>query len=403
MIAATAAILLAIPSTPAIHTLSNGATICLVPEQNSNGYAAQILVRSGSAYQSVETDGVHHLIEHLLFRPGNGEIQATAESNGSWMNGTTFREVSRFYVAGPASNWREGLNQLIKLIASKGISEDKLSIEKRIILEEIAIQDLDPDSAMDRELWSKAFGESPWALRTSGSPSGIERLSFEEVKTALNDHYTGENIVLVVTGSFDPTGALQIAEQLNALPRGKRMSPPSFPDIEFGRTAATSSYDTERVGFGFLAPGIGGINYSAVRIAIESIAGRYGTIADSQLVSRVFFGPSESGSLLTISISGQKPAIEIEKEVKEMLRAAPTALTQERFRNAKSAVLANVRATQRLPSAIGFQLGLGILFGDPQFGTKELERVDAVTQEEVVEALRLFSPENAVVLIWSKR
>jgi predicted Zn-dependent peptidase len=403
MIAAAAAIFILVQSTPAIHTLSNGATVCLYPETNSKGYAAQILVRSGSAYQSAETDGVHHLIEHLLFLAGNGEIQVAAEANGSWMNGTTFREVSRFYVAGPASSWEAGLSQLVKLIASARISEDNLSKEKRVVLEEIAIQDLDPDSAMDRELWSKAFGKSPWAMRTSGSLAGIERISFEQASEALKDHYAGENIVLVVTGSFDPEGALRIASHLNELPRGKRMSPPSFPAIAFGRTAATSPYDTERVGFGFFAPGIGSSNYSAVRIAIETIAGRYGFFSDSELVSRVHFGPSESGSLLTVSVSGKKAATEIEKEAIELLRAAPTALTHERYRNAKSAVLANVKATQRQPSSIGFQVGLGVQFGDPQFGTKELERVEAVTHEQVVDALRLFSPENAVVLIWSKR
>lgn len=388
-------------TTPTVKVLDNGVTVIVQPIPNSRTYSMQLFVRAGSAHQQPGEEGVFHLIEHLVFR--SSDAQYRAEMSGSWMNATTYREFTRFIATGPSESWREGLQNLVKLIGSaREISFEALVTETRVVIEEIALQDLDSESAMDRALWKAAYPNSTWSMRTSGERDFIERISRDSIEAAIAKHYTGANMVIVAAGHLRMEEVLAECERLAGFPPGERSNIPLIPEIVPERSVSKTPDGIARVGFGFAAPGINNANYPAFRIAMEALAGRYGLLADAGLRTIMFFGPSEKASLATLVLSGKDEAEDIEKSALQTLRAAATSLTELHFSSAKAIVLSEIRAASKIPDRAAFRIGIGTIFGKPDFFSSEVEAIEHVTIESVKQALEALQPERATVIVWSK-
>jgi predicted Zn-dependent peptidase len=400
IIAAAVAMALSL-SAPTVRVLDNGTTVFVQAMPGAKTYSAQLFVRAGSTYQKAGEEGVFHLIEHLVFR--SSDAQYRAELTGSWMNATTYREFTRYVVMGPSESWKDGLKCLVRLATSvRDVSFESLNTESRVVIEEIALQDLDHEADMDRALWKVVFPSSAWAMRTSGEPASIARMGRSELESAIAKHYTGTNIVIVVAGDVQTEEALEVCEELSRFPRGDHANLPTIPAANAGRSVAKSPAGVARVGLGFVAPGIHDANYAAFRVAIEALAGRYGLLTDAGLRTSVFFGPSEKGWLATFVLSGNDQPEEIERTAMQTLRAAATSLTDLHFSSAKAIVLSEIRAASRAPEKAAFRLGLGAIFGKPDFFASEAETTENVTIESVKQVLETLTPENATVIVWSK-
>lgn len=386
---------------PTIKVLSNGASVIVQTVPNSQAYSAQLFVRAGSAFQSTAQDGVFHLIEHLMFR--STDAQYKAEMSGSWMNATTYREFTCYSVNGPKESWKEGVRNLVKLVNSaQSLSLEALDTEKKVILEEIALQDLDAEAALDRSLWKAAYPNPPWNMRTSGTRESIRNIARDVIESAVSKHYVGANIILVVAGDLNGDEVLQESEDLSGLHKGNRAEVPPIPEPTAGRIVGQAPDGIARVGIGFFAPGIKDANYAAFRVAIECLTGRYGLLSDAGLRTSVFFGPSANGSLVTLIVSGKDDAEEVELSTLQTLRGAAKSLNELHFSNAKSVVLSKTRATFKSPESVAFRIGLGVTLGKTDFFATEGDLIEQVTIESVRQVLNSLQPENAVVMVWRK-
>lgn len=387
---------------PDIKVLGNGMIVMVQPMPEARAYAAQLFVRGGSAYETPQTEGAFHLIEHLAFLTGPGTYSHEAESSGSWMNATTFREFTRYVVSGPAAGWEKGLRSLVSLALRTGVPDAQFDREKRVVLEEIALQDLDPDTSADRAVWAAAFPGSGWGHRTSGGARGVQGLSADSLEQIRQQHYTGTNMVLVVTGNVSPERVHAECVPLGKLPQGNRMVLPPLPRPEATRITADAPVGGARIGIGFSAGGIRADDYSATLLAAEVLAGKHGLLANQGLNARVFFGPSEAGSLLTIVVSGPEDHLDLERLVLQTVRSAPDALEELVLSNARAVLRAQLLARARSPASHGFQLGVGALMREVQFASQELAHLEKVTYCEVVGALKRLDPTNAIVAVWRK-
>ncbi|HET6645592.1 MAG TPA: insulinase family protein, partial [Fimbriimonadales bacterium] len=70
-----------------IATPPNGMAVVAIPISDAKTFSAQLFVRSGSAFEGRSNSGLHHLLEHMLFR--GGAADRVAESAGSFLNATT--------------------------------------------------------------------------------------------------------------------------------------------------------------------------------------------------------------------------------------------------------------------------------------------------------------------------
>ncbi|MCH8275046.1 MAG: insulinase family protein [Armatimonadetes bacterium] len=400
------------PPPPVIlsRTLDNGVRVVAERLPGSTRFSAQVLVRAGSVYETPETNGLNHLLEHMLFRGSSGlasgEADRRAEAAGATLNATTYREVVRFVCDGPNEAWKTGLDVVSLLVAEPALKPEHVRVEKGVVEEEIAYLRSDPARLLNRSLWSRALTGDPLALPTEGEPSALHGLSSQALLDLYRRHYGGENMVVAVVGDFDPSAALELAaERLGSLPRGEAGSPRRFPKFRPGRRAEDSPFRESYAAFAFPAPGLGRpADYAAWEVLAQVLAGQYGRASAAGLEADSFYGPTEAGSLFTVIFSGTPEAEGLEAASLRLLRSlAEAGVTSQEAEDAKRRVAALYGARRRDASHRAFLLSLYTLFATTD-DLKSIEaRIAGVTLEEVNVAARTMSPENAMVVVWRAR
>ena len=84
-----------------IITLENGLRIVLEKGENAKTCGAEIWIASGSGYETPETAGTSHFIEHMIFKGSEKrsalDIAVDMDEVGGHLNAYTAREATCFY------------------------------------------------------------------------------------------------------------------------------------------------------------------------------------------------------------------------------------------------------------------------------------------------------------------
>lgn len=84
-----------------ITTLANGVRVVTDPMPTVESVSMGVWVRAGARFEPLETNGVAHLLEHMMFkgtaRRTAPEIAESIENVGGHINAYTAREVTAYY------------------------------------------------------------------------------------------------------------------------------------------------------------------------------------------------------------------------------------------------------------------------------------------------------------------
>lgn len=353
---------------PMTQVLPNGVTLIVAPIIDSNYVSAQALVRCGSAYETESTSGVFHLLEHLLFRSPAGMTDAKILSNA-----TTYAEFMCIELrSGKTDDFVGTLRTLVD--APKSTSEE-VKKECNIIIEEIAIQESDPRFVSYRNLKKSAFGDSPWSLPSSGIPESVTRLTLSDAMGAYRKAFVGKNLIVVVAGEIEPSQVLkQLGKAFGDIPIGVALKVPVLPNIN--RTSMTD-------GAGFFASGIRNTREFVTAELLAQLV--VASFAKDQ--PRLFFGPSENGSLLALVGDSKR----IDNRILELAENGPG---ESELQQAKQALLRRNEIRSSDPESFALLLGICELFHaeSPQRFDEEISKVTIKELQTI--ALRWRGPRS---------
>jgi zinc protease len=138
----------------ALHraVLDNGLAVLIVENHLSPLTTVLVAVRSGAFTQRPGEQGLAHLYEHLLFRTYGGDPSAfgaaVAELDGTY-NGSTDQEVVTYWVMVPSRRTEQAVEILARLLTRARLGQDDLVEERRVVLDEIARANADPERQAD--------------------------------------------------------------------------------------------------------------------------------------------------------------------------------------------------------------------------------------------------------------
>jgi predicted Zn-dependent peptidase len=243
---------------PVFETLPNGLRIVAVPLPSAHRVATMAMLRVGSRYETVETNGVSHLLEHMLYRgiPGypTAHEQALAfETLGGTLVAATGAESGTIAISCPPESFEATLALFSRVYTEPLL--DGIDVERGIIREEI-LEDLDEDGRLVDDyalLRSTAFPGHPLGYPVVGSVRQIERLDVPDLRKHHERHYVGAGTVIAVAGPIDPDDVVRrVADAFGALPAGEvaQGSPPAPQVAPLVRFVPSSASQTAlRVGF----------------------------------------------------------------------------------------------------------------------------------------------------------
>jgi len=215
------------------HVLSNGMTILCWHNPYLHGVEMGLYLRAGTIYETEETQGISHLLEHLCFR-GLGDLdhetlQRTLNRFGADLEGMTTAEAIVFRLTSLPRYFDGMLELFTKFFAPNFWSPEDIAKEKEIVLRQIEQAEEDFDELVDR-----AWRETPAGVFPQmGSAEAIRALDNDTIWNWQRLVFQPQNACLVLTGNFS-IGMEEAAIEVMAGLENYTSEPPFAQHIPLG-------------------------------------------------------------------------------------------------------------------------------------------------------------------------
>ncbi|MBD3165937.1 hypothetical protein GF324_05025, partial [bacterium] len=216
-------------------TLENGLEVVMMPDGSSPLLSSLVVVRTGSAYETLTSAGATHMLEHMLFRGTEtrtqGEIYDGFDLMGAYYNAQTAKTYTNFILVVPSRHARDAMELHADMILHSTIPADTFEVEKGRVVNELKQSYDRASDRAERFHLQKTYGGTSYAFPTLGTIPGIESMSRETVAEFYHDWYAVNNMVLVLRGNLSFAEMEELAEQVygNESPRTLPERPTSWP------------------------------------------------------------------------------------------------------------------------------------------------------------------------------
>ncbi len=200
-----------------IITFENGLRIVLEQNTNSKTCSLGIWVASGSSYETPETAGTSHFIEHILFRGTKTrsalDIAVEMDEIGGFLNAYTAKENTCFYAHTLSEHMPKALDIVCDMIVNPRLDEDDIELEKGVIKEEIAMYEDSPEDLCADIFYEKVWSGSMLGSNILGTEQTVDSVTKDKLSAHLNKFYVPERTVISIGGNFSKETALEICKK----------------------------------------------------------------------------------------------------------------------------------------------------------------------------------------------
>lgn len=259
-------------------TLSNNIKVVCEHMPYLRSVALGIWVKAGSAYESLELNGISHIIEHMLFKgtttKSAKDIADITTSLGGNLNAFTSKEYTSYYIRTLDKHLDASIELLSDMMIRSVISKEDLEKEKSVILDEIDMYEDSPEDMVHEILQEKVWKNNSHGYIISGDKKTVKSFTREQVLEFKDKYYTGENIVISIAGSFEQDKLIeQLESKFSEIP-SKRNSAilvsPTYTRCDYRKNKdveqahiniaydAITSLSTERYAFSIVNSVLGG-------------------------------------------------------------------------------------------------------------------------------------------------
>ena len=206
--------------------LPNGLTVLSEPYPGVRSIAIGAWVRAASMHERREEMGVSHMLEHLVFKGTRNRsakaIASALESLGGSLDAYTAREHTCFQARVLDEHLAEAADVIADLVFRPSLRAEDLNLERKVVLEEIAMVEDSPDDIVF-ELHNEAlWGEHPYGYSILGTRESVGSMQVETVRALHERAYHPSQIVVAASGNIEHDDLLAELERTgwNDRPRG---------------------------------------------------------------------------------------------------------------------------------------------------------------------------------------
>lgn len=388
---------------PRVTRLPSGVTVVSEPIASALSVAVGVWVGTGSRHERDAEAGRAHLLEHMLFRGtrhyASTEIDERFDALGGDLNAATSRDETAVVARVLAADLDDAFPMLGEMVATPLLRDEDLELERKIVIEEIAMIEDDPEELVFELLPQAVFGGHALGRPVIGTPDVVAMTTGDVLRGFHAGRYRPDRIVIAGAGAVDherlcALAAAAVPEDPGAAHpadgNDPGVAPPTDPTVLF-RSRETEQVQVAIAGRGL---GLGDERRYALRV-LDTILG--GT-PSSRLFRAVredrglayavstfddqHHGGGMAGVYLGTRADNLAEALEIVAAELDRIRREP--VDDEELRRAKQNARARLLLGLESTQARMHVLGRGVLHGLPLRRPEEIaERIDAVTAEDV--------------------
>ena len=144
-------------------TFENGFRLLLSEDSRAKSCSMGVWVGSGSCYESDDTAGISHFIEHMVFKGSalysSEDIASISDRMGGELNAYTDKECTCFYTRVLSADAPAAFELIADMVTSPRLDADDLELEKGVVCEEIAMYESNPADLCADLFYLVAFPE----------------------------------------------------------------------------------------------------------------------------------------------------------------------------------------------------------------------------------------------------
>lgn len=197
-------------------TLKNGLQIITSIRPETETVSLGIWIKTGSAYETLDVNGISHFIEHMVFKGTQKrnalQISEDIENVGGQTNAYTSREFTAFYAKMLKSDIELAIDVIADFIAAPTFDESEMIKEKEVVIQEIK-QGIDtPDDVIFDYFQEDAFKNLPVGRTILGPEKNVRSFGAETLRSYMKTHYGTDNMVVVAVGNLDHDAFVKMVE-----------------------------------------------------------------------------------------------------------------------------------------------------------------------------------------------
>ena len=203
--------------------LDNGLEVYLYNKETFHNNYVTFTTKFGSVYNEFVPlgedkmikvpNGVAHFLEHKVFEQEN-DPQPTeffSESGTTYNAYTTFKNTT--YLFSGANNLENNINFLLDYVQSPYFTLENVENEKGIICEEINMCNDRPTDLLYEEIRKNTFFNNKFKESIIGTTEEVNSITKDMLYTCYNTFYHPSNMVLVITGNFNPSEIIDLVKE----------------------------------------------------------------------------------------------------------------------------------------------------------------------------------------------
>lgn len=209
-------------ATVAKTVLESGVRILTETVHGAPSVAVSVSVGVGSRDETDSHLGSTHFLEHLLFkgtaRRSARDISVAFDSVGGSSNAATAKEYTSYYARVQNSALELASDVLIDMFTSATIDEEDFETEKTVILEELAMNEDDPEDVCHEEFSDALMPGTDLGRPIGGSKESILGVSRTQVIDHYRENYSSSSMIIAAAGGVDHAEFVElVTKQLDAV------------------------------------------------------------------------------------------------------------------------------------------------------------------------------------------
>jgi len=196
-----------------VHSLPGGARLVTEPMPERHSTSVVLMFAAGSRMEDDRLAGVSHFIEHLYFkgtrrRPSSKEIADAIEGVGGFINASTDKELTAYWVRVPSEHMALGLDVLFDIVANSKVDAADVERERMVILEELRMYQDQPQDHVQNVFEELIWPGHPLGRDIAGTEESVSRITREDILEYADAHYRLPNLVVGAAGALEETATV---------------------------------------------------------------------------------------------------------------------------------------------------------------------------------------------------
>uniref|UniRef100_A0A1J3I9W4 mitochondrial processing peptidase n=2 Tax=Noccaea caerulescens TaxID=107243 RepID=A0A1J3I9W4_NOCCA len=201
-----------------VTTLPNGLRVATESNLSAKTATVGVWIDAGSRFESDETNGTAHFLEHMIFKGTERRtvkaLEEEIEDIGGHLNAYTSREQTTYYAKVMDSNVNQALDVLADILQNSKFEEERIEREREVILREMQEVEGQTEEVVLDHLHATAFQYSPLGRTILGPAQNVRSITREDLQNYIKNHYTASRMVIAAAGAVKHE---EVVEQVKKL------------------------------------------------------------------------------------------------------------------------------------------------------------------------------------------